>query len=179
MFGTSKWPHTFKLSFSGFLKNFYGNWQITQGLKWNYLRMKLRNPLWEIFSERVRRRTNLEERFWFDGNDFFCSNPCNGIIITENIFTSQNEPHRAKLKFFRYFEVFLRKLTKKLYLRTKKWLSQREAKNSTKRNFSKRVWKGENLEEMLWFDGNNFFVQTSEMVQLHRKLLLHKISHIQ
>ncbi len=43
--------------------------------------------------------SNLEERFWFDGDDSFCPNQWNGTIITEKCFSPQNEPHRTKLSF--------------------------------------------------------------------------------
>ena len=67
----------------------------------------------------------------------FLFKPVKWENITKNV-APQNERHTAKLIFSGV-------------------TFQKEAKNSTRRNFSKRVWKGENLEERFWFDGNNFF----------------------
>ena len=52
----------------------------------DYIRNKLRIPQLEIFSKGVWKEANQDNRFWFDGNDFFGSNQWNGTIFTENSF---------------------------------------------------------------------------------------------
>ncbi len=92
------------------------------GQKSDYLGKKLRIQQREIIFQRVWKEANLEERFWFDGNDSFCSNQWNETITTENSFSPQNEPRITKLSFSDVLEHFLRKLTKKSK-ETKIWLS--------------------------------------------------------
>ncbi len=53
--------------------------------------------------QRVWTEANVEEMFWFDGNDSFCSN---GTIITQNNFPPQNEPHRPKPSFSGVWSIF-------------------------------------------------------------------------
>ncbi len=112
-FSPQNMPHT--VSFSGVLKNFsvFAEKKV-KGPKSDYLEKKLRIQQREIIFQRVWKEANIEERFWFDGNDSFCSNQWNGTITTENSFSPQKEPCITKLSFSDVLEHFLQKLTKKL-----------------------------------------------------------------
>ena len=85
----------------------------------------------------------------------------NGTIITENIFATQNEPPTAKLSISGVLKHFCRKW-KKHYIKGLKI-------DYFRKKISQRVWKGANLEEKFWFDGNDFFVQTNKMEELIQK----------
>ncbi len=47
-----------------------------------------------ISSQQVWKGTNSEEKFWFDGNNFFLTNQWNEANITEDDFPTQNEQHQ-------------------------------------------------------------------------------------
>ena len=74
-----------------------------------------------IFYQRVRKGENPEERFWFDGNNFFWSNQWNVSNNTENSFAHQYGTHTAKLSSSVVMKHFRWWLPKKFSLSTKKW----------------------------------------------------------
>ena len=63
-------------------------------------------------------------------------------------------PHKTKRSFSDVLKHFCRKYIKKFSWRSKNLLSLREANNYSE-SFSKWGRKGENPEEMFWFDGKD------------------------
>ena len=89
----------------------------------------------------------------FLSSTFFVQTGEMGLTLPKTVLLLIMSQYR-KTKFFRCFDAFLRKLKKKLHLRTKKWPSQKEA--FLWEFFStnlKRVKSWRNV----WYDGNNFF----------------------
>ena len=88
--------------------------------------------------------------FWFK--------PVKWTIIRENCFLLKMRHLTAKLSFSGILKHFFRNWQKKLYSRTKKWISQKETKNSTEEFFFLNVFekrkilkKGFDSMEMLLF----------------------------
>ena len=152
---------------------FAGSWQRAslRSLKWLPQKEAKNHP--EIFFQRVGNRVHPEEMFWFDGYNFW-SNKRNGKNITENCFAPKNEKNTAKLSFSgEFWSIFDVKLTKNFFLRSNKWISQKEAKNHQESYFFSTVWKGANPKEKIWIDGNNFFfAKTCEKGQILPKTFL-------
>ena len=74
--------------------------------------MKLRIPL-RIFSQQVYKGENLEERFWFDGNNLFCSNPCNGTLLQKTVLLL-NMSHIELNEVFQVFRSIFEEIDKKI-----------------------------------------------------------------
>ena len=80
-------PNTAKVSFTGVLKHFHQKLTKTFSLrsKNDFLRKNLGITLKLIFSLRVWKKPNPEERFWFDGNYFFWSIQVNETNIKRTV----------------------------------------------------------------------------------------------
>ena len=77
--------------------------------------------------------------------------------------------NQLQTKLFWYFEAFSPEIDKKTSLKgLKNWLSQKEVKNNPESYFQWILNKA-NPEERFRYDGNNFFVQTSEKGQIFLK----------
>ena len=89
-------PHTVKLSFSDI-------WSIFAEIDWKplflqksvCLGIKLRIFSKDIFLNKFD-EANTEQKFWFNGNNFFWANQWNWTNIDKNGFPPQNELHIAK-----------------------------------------------------------------------------------
>ncbi len=112
--------------------------EINKIIMFKDLKLTISERSWEFHREKkiqlVLNEKNREERFRFDGNNFFCSNHWNGPIISKICFSPLNKLHTAKKKFWVFWRIF-EEVDKKMLRWTKKLLSQKEVKNSTERNF--------------------------------------------
>ena len=84
------------------------------------------------------------------------------------------------LRFFKYFESFLRKLTKKYPFGSKNWLSQKEGKNCSVINIFSTSWKSDKSKEKFGLDRNNLFLFNHSKWHISTKMVFFlQMSHIQ
>ena len=180
MFAPKNEPYTAELSFSSVLK--YFRWKLTQknfssrSKKWLSQKHTMNHP--EFISTTLKRE-KYWGKFWFDGNNFFCSNKRYGTNISGNSYAPQNVPRTAKLSFCGDLKHFRRKWTKTSlqglksdFLRKKLWITQIFVFNESEK------WKI--LRKVFNLMEANLFGLTSETGQIFPKtVLLIKMSHIQ
>ena len=136
-----------------------GNFQKNSlcSLKSDYFRKKLRITQNFYFFSTSSKRDKFLGNFLIWWKQYFWSNQWNRTNITENSFAPKMSFIQLNFAFPIVLKHFHQKLTKNFSLRSKKWLSLKEAKNHPKSFFFQWVWNGVNPEEGFWFDGNKFF----------------------
>ena len=68
--------------------------------------MKLRIPQWEIISQWVYKVANLEESFWFDGNNFLVPSSEMGQLIQKTILLHKMSHIQLNQAFLVFWSIY-------------------------------------------------------------------------